>query len=1308
MPLDGRTTAVLWTELLAENEALRAAPFDAAAAQPHLDRLIKIAAELDFGDEAGLPPAAAHPDQRVGVLLPVRLETRFRKTGTDWLLQLRIFPEPVAFDPRPRSVPGQTRTADAERRALQEFWTNVGGTLAAADAPRAFGVLADVVGAARAAWLVRHVPFTITGPGVVVDPIPVPQPPFEALPPRIGVWLARGGPPVLVKSLEVDAAEIADQSTIERLVASGAQFDGFWWNDFTTAVEVGLACEIDLGPSPQIDRLIVCGLGTIAASEIFGAHAEAGNLGVLAPGSATNAVDGGQTVPLELDADTWLDLARRAGTTQAGTREVATCLTGDPTALPALPGGEVDVRTTPQRAAGLLIPAIFGRALHDQWLLGVDGHAAARWAARWLLPGGPCPVIRVGDIPYGILPVAAREARWQAASDEPAIETAILRRTELAAAIGEKVAHASGTASGADAARILGIVTRTPVTSRWLVRPALPLPLVAIATAGGAVDVLTEFEKAAQEAVARGFAPAVPVVGVGDAVVLHPAQVHRDELRLGMLADLAFVPWSGADDVRDRHRQTYFGDRLVEAMALRRREGGRHLVECLIDASMVLTHARLTAALAGDDGTINLVDAKDLENRVFPAVSPLDRQSVEASGPIGAEVARAWADARTAFDELMTKRHDVREVVDAAYGLLDAASHRADQWATGVADRRLRRLAGAGVPFVIGAYGWVDRPAPAGDPSDLRPGPGPTRGGLVHAPGSAHAATAALLRDRAVHAPGGLWDITLDSTRIRAALRLASYVRAGITLAEALGREVERILAAPERVDAVRKAFPARPETSGRQVCHGERVIAAAKGSADLPLLTGGAIAATATELDEIKALGDGVEAWADLLVTDATFALVAGQGRLAAASLDAIAGLAVPPEMRAVRTPRRGASVSTTLLGVLPAASPTAGTGPSGLASPELSAEIVRRFGAAAAWTWVRSDPGGPVTVSLADLGLEPIDMLTLDDRTLDALAGLGRPLRSSGGAERAATSRRLARALTGTAAAADGWPALPSSRATQLASRAAADLATLSAVVDGDPGSGPLLIAARWGTPIVAEDLAPGEGGIAAREALIAGARAELAARLSRDDASAPAAARVSNLLGAGVVLPAAVAPPAALGLAGAMRRVDLDRLWLEPMAAVRPEAAAIEAYQLAPGGAAPLHAWTLGLAPWAVPTPGADRTTIAYGPAGALSSATIAVWPLATLGRGGPVPRAHDVCRVRVQRAGQPRAAGGARRRPAGSRTPSRRRRPGGSDRVDADARPRARRRPRGGARSRERRRDHAAATAARGRRVARRPR
>ena len=1229
MPLDGITVARLWAHLNEARRALEkpiATEADLFSAREALDLLLETEAELDFGDEAGQPPAAIHPDQRVAVLLPLRIETRFRQQAGNWRMQVRLFPEPISFDQRPRPAPGETRNAETEQRALVEFWTKAGGRLDGAEAPAAFRILADTIGAPRAAWLVRNVTVATTPTGVEVAAVPPPQPPLAALPPRLGVWLARGGgDPVLTEVLQLDVAEIAEQSTIERLATAGVQFDGFWWNSFEVARNVGLACEIDLGPAADIDLLLVAGVGNVSALDLFGAHAEAGRLGVLAPGTATNAVDGWPTVTTDLSADAWFDLVRRPGWTQSGTRQLATSITGDPTSLPALPGGDADVRTTPQRVASLLVPGVLGRAFHDQWGLGTEGHAAARWATRWLLPGGPYPVVRLGDIPYGILPAASPPGRWLVASGDPAVEKWMLRMADRAATIAASAAESAGTVAGADPGRVLELLTATPVSGAWAARPAMPLPLVALASAGlssagGPVDPVQAFNDAAKQAVDAGLAPPLPVVALGDAIPLERERTDRETLRLDDLVEMAFKPWSGFDG-EDRHKQDYNGERLRE---IERRRIPRHLVEYLIDAALVLTHVRLTDVLAGGDGSINLIGA----NAMLPGlvtVSPQDRSAAEAGGPLGAEVARAWHDVRYSLDAMMRREHSTAELVDAALALLDAASHRADQWVTGAADRRLRRLARAKVPFVAGAYGWVDRPAPAGMAGDPRPGPGPTSGGLIHAPGADHAAAAALLRDRAVNTGDERWDIALDSRRIRAALRLAAYIRSGITLAEALGREVERIIAAPERVHELRRAFPMRPEAAGRQVCHGQNVIvaAASPGSASHTLLTTPPVGATPEQVAEILALKEAVDAYADLLVTDAAFALVGGQGRIAAAALDAAAALGVPPEMRAVRTPRRGSGVTTTLLGVLSAAAPVAGGGPAGIAAPELTAEIVRRFGGPAAFAWDRLTAAGPVRVTLADLGLEPADLLALDDRTLESLLGRGALLQSAGGAERVAATRRLVRAIAGTASPPPGLPPVPGTRANQLAGRAAVDLAFLSAVVEGDPGLLPVIAAARWGIPVAAEDVGPGEAGVAARQELIAAARAELAARLARDDGAAPVAARLKNLLGDHVPPPpVALGPAAALGLGSALRRADLDTAWLEPMASVRAEAAAIEAYQLAPGpgpgaetSAARLHGYVSGLAPWGVPVPGNDQTTVLYGPAGTLAAPAVAVWAIGT---------------------------------------------------------------------------------------------
>src|SRR5690606_12602563 len=57
---------------------------------------------------------------------------------------------------------------------------------------------------------------------------------------------------------------------------------------------------------------------------------------------------------------------------------------------------------------------------------------------------------------------------------------------------------------------------------------------------------------------------------------------------------------------------------------------------------------------------------------------------------------------------------------------LDTASFRVDPWLTGVANRRLEAMIAEGAPFRLGAYGWVDAPAPyRPDPDGPLP-PGPT------------------------------------------------------------------------------------------------------------------------------------------------------------------------------------------------------------------------------------------------------------------------------------------------------------------------------------------------------------------------------------------------------------------------------------------------------------------------------------------------------------------------------------------------------------------------------------------------------
>jgi hypothetical protein len=109
------------------------------------------------------------------------------------------------------------------------------------------------------------------------------------------------------------------------------------------------------------------------------------------------------------------------------------------------------------------------------------------------------------------------------------------------------------------------------------------------------------------------------------------------------------------------------------------------------------------------------------------------------------------------------------------------------------------------------------------------------------------------------HASG---DITLDSARVRTAAALAEQVKAGVHLAEALGREIERRVGEPGLVQALRTKFPPRPEWSGRRVCDGQQVLDAA-------------VLPTGIDRAEFDDLGHTLDTYADLLVTDAVHSVV-------------------------------------------------------------------------------------------------------------------------------------------------------------------------------------------------------------------------------------------------------------------------------------------------------------------------------------------------------------------------------------------------------------------------------------------------
>jgi hypothetical protein len=346
---------------------------------------------------------------------------------------------------------------------------------------------------------------------------------------------------------------------------------------------------------------------------------------------------------------------------------------------------------------------------------------------------------------------------------------------------------------------------------------------------------------------------------------------------------------------------------------------------------------------------------------------------------------------------------------------LDVASYRFDAWATSLATRRLADLrATTPTGVTLGAYGAVEdltrrpaRPAvaqvPDGAPTPLLADV--NGGGFVHAPSLGQAATAAVLRaghlsHTASDPHAAALAIDLSSSRVRTAIGLLDGVREGQPIGALLGYLVERRLhegGAHTAVEVVRELAPPPVVTATgspegippRAVCDGlalsrldpTAVLSAAQAA-------GADRAATQTAL---AALGDAVDAVADLLLAESVHQVVRGNPERAAAALDTLNrgdGAIVDPEV--VRTPRTGTGLTHRVLVVIgPDAPPAPGWPTDGIraqAEPALSAWAGHLLGDPTGLAITVTSPapaGQPAsavvldTVTLADLGLGALDVV-------------------------------------------------------------------------------------------------------------------------------------------------------------------------------------------------------------------------------------------------------------------------------------------------------------------------------------------
>jgi hypothetical protein len=991
----------------------------------------------------------------VGVLLPLRLETLFDPPVSEhnddplrWKLSLRVMPDEASICRDNRHV------GAGERQALALFWQAVQqpGTpdpawLEGDTAAVAWQQLCARVAPPRAAWLVGALDVQFDGDAVTVqlpDDMPAAPEPNRVggLPPALRV-VALTKTPLdgairhSIGRLPMDEAASIDTAALT-LPLPGAPDDTqhSWWASWETAQAAGLggAWLLPEGMTPDnIDALIVAGIGDEAPDAHFNAQADAGELAVLPLGAPTNSVHGAPAADLGRTAADWRRIAQmrlrqrlgQGAPLDAG-QAIQHYLLGADGGLPFFAGADSADSTHDSRLlARALWPALWGHWLRDLWQLGDDAHRIGNWAADNLCPEGPLMPIRIGDQPYGLLPVTAL-SDWRPAVAFSADDDAQGRLEALMAAKLADLRHQwagaarrTRTVAGQDSAAFMRLLGQDALSRRYVARDFTPA-WAQRAPYQLAGDLRDKFDDAVRTAYQMA----------GD-------QFERDSVNPYLAAGL----W----------RPT----RLPLVQPARWLYGHRHG-----EVWRPVTLSRFLTILFEDLGPNNPPEELDLE-RIFrnwwwvldddgewqlgglpnsllirllvyaTQLAALWRRAPSGSGPerrlfktqqdgaltlAGLLDDPAWQ--VEDFDPVHERPIFTVHIPDerraqlerALRATLDSAASRLDPWVTGFAWQRLRQhSASPRRAYRLGAFGWVDGP--------FGGRPGPTEAGRLHTPSYNQTLAAIILRDRflssdrtgAVNESGrNPWEMNITAAKARLAEAIAAEVRLGGHILEIIGRYVEQVLGAHQAVKELRTSdrYAMRPERHDpAEVCHGLRALtgllkggdpdarlSAADLHPDAPPNDDPAFPLTPDQRDQLKLLHHALDVYGDLLMADGVMQLVNRQTERAAETMDAAAGFAQPPSFEFLRTPPSGYQLESLVLSVLPfvPVNSLPGTAtPARLADPSVAAFLDDTLGAA--WSWRAFDPVDDTAlgaISLAELGLAPVDTLALSDEFLRDLA--------------------------------------------------------------------------------------------------------------------------------------------------------------------------------------------------------------------------------------------------------------------------------------------------------------------------------
>jgi hypothetical protein len=743
-----------------------------------------------------------------------------------------------------------------------------------------------------------------------------------------------------------------------------------WLIDFTEAVNLGMGIRLALPDPPpdHIARLVVVGVETGQAAQdgarefgdVLAAHRYTRGIGFLPEGTPTNATPSapadpppvGEGRPADAVAPPAPDGNADAAARALGlTARAAELFAGTPHA-----DGGARLRHARRHMNAALWPATWGYFLHHMLAPVVPADrvdAARRHFTDWVRGCGQQPVLRIGTMPYGLLPVLPLD-RW-AALDEaaPLADLVAFLRDRLrpvwtaSTAAVPRVSDAppDGDPAGSGENPLLTVLSMQPtsvsfrgrtvlgmefVDTAWrfirdrlaadqVLDPAWHAEQLALARAALAAHGLDHWHPNLDRTVfaANYFPVPLPLVQAG-------AAAEPEPLSVDWLTVLQTADWRSL-------RQDAFALPGLDQ---------RPLLYLLLRHSLLVAYLFAAGAIAPADpwrgGEPVLYGIDEIDDNLA-APRPLmvwDRLTApSAAGPAKGELLDArplppLAGVRDAVAGLVGA--PVRVLEQAAAETLDLCSHRLDAWLTSFAQRRLHRIRGTDGGLHLGGYGFLEDLVPAGVTGSA---------GYVHAPSVSHARAAAILASGfRSHPDGGgtrhPFGIDLSSDRVRAALSLLDGVRAGQPLGALLGYRFERALqdrGLARFIDDFRAIAP--PPVSGTAPPGGAVESVGVRNVADALELhrrwlaagrslpdgwpgdaAGPALQAVFEELD------DGVDAIGDILLTEGVYQLARGNADRAAAALQAAAlPSGAPPELEAIDTPHAGAAVIHRLAVLLP-----------------------------------------------------------------------------------------------------------------------------------------------------------------------------------------------------------------------------------------------------------------------------------------------------------------------------------------------------------------------------------------------------